>query len=381
MMVKVKKRNQRNQKEAVVLNGHFKLVVAVLTFLAVQAFLFYVYYSLQITFNGRPAQVRRGETLGQVLDRKYILLKQGDLVSVSGRVLEKQAGKPPLMEANQKKVGSDYVLRSGDSIYVAKGADVEEKVVSLIELMPSPTVYEGEGPFITLATKGQPGLKITTAGEISREVAKEEMIRPPQPAIIRRSQDVPSLVVALTFDDGPDPVYTPQILSVLQSEGAVGTFFVLGKRAERYPELVRQELALGNAIGNHSYSHPDLGRTSQEVIEQELLSTEAVISQIAGHNTKWFRPPKGSVSSLLVSIVAAKGYRMVLWDIDPWDWSKPSPEAIYQRVVTKVKPGAVILLHDGGGDRSQTVSALPMIIELLRSQGYYFVTLDQLPGK
>lgn len=380
-MAEKKRQSQKNKKVTEVLKGRIKLATVSFAFLAFQALLFYGYYALTISLNGQPAKARRGETLGQLLDRKDVVLQRGDLVSVSGKVIKKQAGKLPSMEVDQKKVDSGYVLQSGDSAYVSKGADVKEKVINMIELIPPPTVYEGEGPFITLATKGQPGMKLTTRGKISQEVAKEETLRPPQPAMIRRSQDVPSLVVALTFDDGPDPVYTPQILSVLQSEGAVATFFVLGKRAQHYPELVQQELAMGNVIGNHSYSHPDLGRSSQGVIEQELLSTEAVISQITGHNTKWFRPPKGSVSSLLVSTVAAKGYRMVLWDVDPWDWSRPSPEAIYQRVVTKVKPGAVILLHDGGGDRSQTVSALPMIIDLLRSQGYYFVTLDQLPGK
>lgn len=371
---------KRTRSAAASGRGKFIAVASLLLFVVFQAFVYHFYFALPLSINDQPRQAFKGETIGKLLARKGIALQRGDLISVSGKVLQRGGGKPPLIEVNQKRTALDRVLKNSDSLFISNGTDVQERKIRLLEPLPQPTLQEDEGPFITLVTHGYPGLKMIQKGEFSQEIASEEIIRPPQPAIIRRSTNVPSLVVALTFDDGPDPIFTPQILSVLQREGALATFFVLGKKAQEYPEIVQQLIASGNALGNHSFSHPDLGQASRANIEHELATTERILTDIAGHNTKWFRPPKGSLSPLLISTAALMGYRLVLWDIDPWDWSKPGAETIYQRVATKVRPGAVILLHDGGGDRTQTVAALPKIIALLRSQGYYFVTLDQLPN-
>ncbi|MFE6871235.1 polysaccharide deacetylase family protein [Kitasatospora sp. NPDC057692] len=187
-------------------------------------------------------------------------------------------------------------------------------------------------------------------------------------------------LVALTFDDGPHPEFTPQVLDVLHRHDAPAAFFCIGLHALAHPGVVRRIAEAGQTLGNHSWSHaylPDLGPTG---LARQLGHTREVLAEACGDDRpiRWLRPPYGGRSPELLRAVAESGLVTVLWDVDAKDWSRPGPEVVAERVLGQVRPGSVILMHDGGGDRSQTVAALPAVITGLRARGYRLVTLDAL---
>ncbi len=192
--------------------------------------------------------------------------------------------------------------------------------------------------------------------------------------------------VALTFDDGPDPVWTPQILDILKQRGVKACFFLVGRNAETYPRLVSRILSEGHEIGNHTYSHANLATMSPLRVKLEINMTQRVIESITGHSTTLFRPPYNADSSParmeeLIPLKIAQDeldYTLVMEGIDPQDWARPGADAIVQRVKEQRSEGNIVLLHDAGGDRSQTVEALPRIINYLRVRGDRIVSLGEL---
>lgn len=185
-------------------------------------------------------------------------------------------------------------------------------------------------------------------------------------------------LVALTFDDGPWPGATPAVLEILAHEGVRATFFWIGQQLERYPDLARQVVTEGHAVGNHTYSHRSAA-SPLEVAAQEIERTSALIERVTGVRTTLFRPPGGHLENGLVKYALERGYVVVMWsalsgDTDP----KYSAAEIVNNVLGRVRAGSIVLLHDGGGDRSRTLAALPELIERLRAEGYRFVTVPQL---
>ncbi|MDH6514866.1 peptidoglycan/xylan/chitin deacetylase (PgdA/CDA1 family)/glycosyltransferase involved in cell wall biosynthesis/peptidoglycan/LPS O-acetylase OafA/YrhL [Streptomyces sp. SAI-135] len=203
-----------------------------------------------------------------------------------------------------------------------------------------------------------------------------------------RSHRMPAGTVALTFDDGPDPTWTPRILDVLDRYGAKGTFFVTGSSAARHPGLVRQLVASGHEIGVHTFTHPDLGYQSQARLDRELAQTQLALAGAAGVHSTLVRPPYSSEAADLdnrswpvVRRLGAKGYVTAFVDVDGEDWRRPGAHAIADRVTRPLTGrGAVVLLHDSGGDRSQTVRALERIIPALTDRGYRFTTITGALG-
>ncbi len=193
--------------------------------------------------------------------------------------------------------------------------------------------------------------------------------------------------VALTFDDGPDPKWTPQVLDILKANGIKATFFLVGVNAEKYPDLVRRIVAEGHEIGNHTYYHPNLSICWPEHIRLELNATQLLIETITGRSTTLFRPPYNadtSPSSLAdlapLRIANEMNYLVVLENIDPQDWARPGADVILERIKQQRRDGSIILLHDAGGDRSQTIAALPQIIDWLHVRGDTIVPLSALLG-
>jgi peptidoglycan/xylan/chitin deacetylase (PgdA/CDA1 family) len=184
--------------------------------------------------------------------------------------------------------------------------------------------------------------------------------------------------IALTFDDGPNPIYTPQVLAVLQEYGVKATFFDVGYLVDDYPNLARQEYAAGHVVANHSWSHPELTRLSAAGIRWQLTQGSGAIQAATGVRPVFFRPPYGAINATVVGEADAVGVTTVLWNADPRDWALPGVDVIVDRILSQVRNGTIILLHDGGGNRSQTVAALPMIITALEQRGYRFVTVQQL---
>jgi peptidoglycan/xylan/chitin deacetylase (PgdA/CDA1 family) len=177
-------------------------------------------------------------------------------------------------------------------------------------------------------------------------------------------------IVRLTFDDGPVRANTPRILDVLSNYRVKATFFVIGQRARRYPSLVKREFREGHSVQNHTYTHPELTTLSPVETRQELRATNQAIKAVGVPRPHRFRPPHGHTNARVRSVGASLGLIQTLWSVDPHDWADPPASEICSRVVTNVRAGSIVLLHDGSG--SNTVEALPCIIKRLRAQGYGF---------
>jgi peptidoglycan/xylan/chitin deacetylase (PgdA/CDA1 family) len=200
--------------------------------------------------------------------------------------------------------------------------------------------------------------------------------------------DAGSKVMALTFDDGPSPQYTPQVLDVLADHGVVATFFVCGDNVGQYPDVIRRIVADGHTIGNHSWSHPSLGTLSADGVRQEIQRTQDAVSKVGGVTPVLFRAPYGDFTDTSLDICADLGLRPISWSLDPEDWKNPGTDTIVQRVLDGAGTGAILLEHDGteggdddppagsGGDRSQTVDALRSYLPQLLDDGYTFTTPD-----
>lgn len=187
-------------------------------------------------------------------------------------------------------------------------------------------------------------------------------------------------VVALTYDDGPSPVYTPEILAILDKYRVKATFFMIGREMERYPDVVRDVLARGHEIANHTYTHPaniELDTTAQMI--RELEQCQSVIEKMTGKKAHLFRPPRGLIDSTVFRIAQEEGYRTILWTVCADHHDAPTPEMMAARVFKLNRPGGIILAHDGSMiSRWKDVSATPLIIEGLKKQGYRFVTVSEL---
>lgn len=187
--------------------------------------------------------------------------------------------------------------------------------------------------------------------------------------------------IALTFDDGPDIRFTPQVLDVLGEYQVKATFFLMGARAEEHQPIVRRIYAEGHAIGNHGYWHPNLTEESLERVHWEVTATEETIYQILGIRTRLFRPPYGALNRQIVELIGSLGYAIILWNVDSLDWKQLGADVIADTVLGNTMPGSIILMHDGGDwtmDLSGTVESLHTIIPTLQAQGMEFVTIPEL---
>ncbi|MFD8705264.1 polysaccharide deacetylase family protein [Kitasatospora sp. NPDC059648] len=179
-------------------------------------------------------------------------------------------------------------------------------------------------------------------------------------------------VVALTIDDGPDPKYTPAVLDLLQQHGIRATFFMIGENAVEHTALVREIADRGHHIANHTWTHPDLRHMSEGAVRDELERTSELLHRTTGRTPTWFRSPGGDWSPVSLKVAADLGLRNMGWSVDPRDWSRPGTPAIVDTILKEVRPGAIVLNHDGGGDRSQTVAALKTYLPVLIDSGYLF---------
>jgi peptidoglycan/xylan/chitin deacetylase (PgdA/CDA1 family) len=184
--------------------------------------------------------------------------------------------------------------------------------------------------------------------------------------------------IALTFDDGPHPGSTLKIVAILKRFGIKATFFCVGQHIQQYPDYVRQEYANGNLVEDHTWTHPDLQLLSSAEVGRQLGQTANEIEQVTGAMPTLFRPPYGIFNWSIFAQARHMALSSIIWNVDPQDWSMPGTNAIIARVLGVSGNGSIILMHDGGGDRSQTVAALPTIITTLRQRGFRFVTVEQM---
>lgn len=188
--------------------------------------------------------------------------------------------------------------------------------------------------------------------------------------------------LALTFDDGPHPKHTPQLLDILKRKGIPATFFVVGKRIKRFPHILKRIAHAGHEIGNHTFHHLPLPLLPSFAIRRQLADTEKLITGATGLRSTFMRPPSGWFTPRVLDVARAMGYRPVIGTVHPLDSRRPGEATIVERVHGRIQPGAIIILHDGGwrlaADRSETVAAADRLTDELLEHGYRFETLSQL---
>ncbi|MBD2636418.1 polysaccharide deacetylase family protein [Limnothrix sp. FACHB-881] len=184
-------------------------------------------------------------------------------------------------------------------------------------------------------------------------------------------------VVALTFDDGPAPRYTDQVLDILKQEDVKATFFVIGRMFQAFPTIGQRVAREGHVLANHTWSH-GYHRHAPAAAAREIDQTAAIIQAKTGQVARLYRPPGGVLNNGMDTYAQGRGYATILWGTDTGDWRRPSAATIVDRVMRTMHPGDIVLMHDGGGDRHNTVAALPIIIRQLKAQGYRFVTMPEL---
>jgi peptidoglycan/xylan/chitin deacetylase (PgdA/CDA1 family) len=192
-------------------------------------------------------------------------------------------------------------------------------------------------------------------------------------------------VVALTFDDGPSPIWTPKILDELKKANIKATFFMLGEHVEKYPELARRVAKEGHEIENHSYDHHVLIYYKLEELEKEIKDTERIIQKVTGKTTRYFRPPKAWLTAQEKKKINELGYKVILWSLNSKDWVTFDDKYIVKYIVRHIKPGDIILFHDSGGvfgteggDRHETVKTIPRLVDVLTKKDWRFVTISEL---
>ncbi|MFD9975831.1 bifunctional polysaccharide deacetylase/glycosyltransferase family 2 protein [Streptomyces sp. NPDC059017] len=243
-------------------------------------------------------------------------------------------------------------------------------------------------------------------GYVHSEILADHRVRPPAssgqvpqqilnggPVIDARTPGAPKALsvpdknLVLTFDDGPDPVWTPKVLDKLKQYDAHAVFFVTGTMASRHPELVRRMVAEGHELGLHTFNHPDLALQTQSRIDWELSQNQLALAGAAGIRTSLFRPPYSSFSAALddkswpvTEYIGSRGYITAFNDTDSEDWKRPGVEAIIKRATPEGTKGSIVLMHDSGGDRSQTVTALSRFLPDMKERGYRFANLTEALG-
>jgi len=205
-------------------------------------------------------------------------------------------------------------------------------------------------------------------------------LRHKYPGIFKNSGSSYSRRVSLTFDDVPDE-FTGKVLDVLKEYNVKATFFVMGYRAEKHPDLIKRMVREGHLIGNHTYNHPLLTKLSMVKFKQQILRTDAILHRIIGYHPKFIRPPYGEINEQQVRWAGNQGYIIVNWNVDSQDWRGLSAQRVMSNILTTTRPGSIILQHAAGnvgGVLNGTLEALPRVIERLKSQRYQFVTLTDM---
>lgn len=332
---------------------------------------------VRIVVDGKPKSVRAGATIEDLADA-HVLATYGDLIGVDGSVALPGGGAPPRVMRNGRPAVLAERVFPGDVIVSAPGADTVEEELTIQEALPFETRYLGSGSLTELRVLGSPGRRRVTRGKVSGVEVTSTVLQQPVDMVIARVRPTTGRLVALTFDDGPWPGQTERILKILEREGVPATFFMVGVQVNRHKALARRVVDEGHDIGTHTYGHVALSRVSAAQARKQIRWGKAVVDRATTHDTEWIRPPYGAMNAAVWREVRKQRLRAVLWDVDSRDWTKPGAKRIEATVLRTTKPGSVVLFHDGGGDRRQTIAALPRIIRRLKAQGYTFVTVDEL---
>ncbi len=344
--------------------------------------------SVDITVNNETKQVRIGTSLETYLaGNDYFGVHAGKLLSVGGNTLSDDGGDRCSVTRNGEIVAvADFgstKLGDGDTITVADGADAtEEYTEETVDIAPGITKEAG-GSIQYVSQWGRAGKKKVWTGKQSGETVDKEVIEEPTQMVVSSRTPEPSdggKYIALTFDDGPSS-YTQQILDILAEKGVKATFFNLGTQAESNPSLTKAVVEGGHELASHTNQHQNLPTLGKDDLRNEITSAFDKLSAASGQTTQMIRAPYGAFTDVEWARSADLISCNVIWNIDTLDWKLPGASAITQNVLSHAFNGAIALMHDGGGNRSQDVEALPDIIDGLKAAGYQLVTVSELMEK
>lgn len=317
-----------------------------------------------VTVDGATQPIRPGTTFRQIVRELNLHPGNGRLLSVSGTVLSRRAD-PGEVLLNGQPAARRASLASGDAITVVDGTDRTEGTKRVVKDLKG---YRYGDPQLTLRRYRM--RQIEDVGRVSGEVRSVTYRPLGRPKVPR--------AVALTFDDGPWGKQTLRLLRVLKRFRARATFFMVGSQVEEYPRVARKVRHAGMRVGNHSWSHPEnppFADLPANRLHNEIAGTDVILRRVGDHPSL-FRPPGGSYDGEVIQEARSNGLRVVTWSVDPQDWrASRSPREIAHIVLANVRPGSIVLLHDGGGDQSATIQALPAIIRGIRKMGLRLVTI------
>jgi peptidoglycan-N-acetylglucosamine deacetylase len=209
-----------------------------------------------------------------------------------------------------------------------------------------------------------------------RGTARETRAMPEEPGITFNSVHVDGPYIAMTFDDGPSATLTPKLLDLLAAHHIKATFFVIGENVAEHPEIVARAAQEGHEIANHSWSHPNFGEMSDESVRRQLQQTDDAIKNATGKRPTLMRPPYGSITTREKRWIHDEfGYNIILWDVDPYDWKRPGPTVVRNRILKETRPGSIVLSHD---IHPGTIEAMPSTFDELEAKGFKFVTVSEL---
>ncbi len=344
---------------------------------------YFLLRDVAISVNGEQVVARVNAPLAEVLEEHdYFGAVPGRLLSVGGNVIEERGGEPCAVSRQGEQLAPEQVegarIQEGDVFTVADGTDTEEASTEETQEI-APGIHRETGGAIQFVSQwGKAGSKRVKTGEVSGETA-EEVLEEPQDMVVSSVNPRPSSgkYVALTFDDGPSS-YTPQILEILKEKGVRATFFNLGSQAQSNPSGSRAIVEAGQELASHTMAHRNLPTVDRDTLRSEISTAADALSEASGTHPQMIRAPYGAFGDTEWARSGDLISCNVLWNVDTCDWERPGADAIRAEAVNSAFNGAIILMHDGGGNREQTVAALPGIIDDLRAKGYEFVTVSEL---
>ena len=372
-------RTRRTRRLAPIIAGVVFVVVAF------AATLIWLNRPVTVTVNGATTEVRVGSTLKEVLQGQNLVVNPGDYVTVGGDVISPNMGYTFSASVNGELVDpetiDDFHVEGGEAIELGDGADKVEEHTATTETIKPYLRMEGSGYELQYISQWpEEGILEHRVGKESGQ--KADVVTKEKKDCIVTCRDLTiegdQKYVALTFDDGPADPYTAQYLDILDKYGVKATFYNLGANIELYPELAKRIVDSGHQLSNHTMDHNQLTADSADEVYKQIQRSAEVIEKNTGVATTHIRPPYGDFSEK--SWLASKGSitAAVRWSGDSEDWKLEGAASIVDKACLDVHSGTIILMHDGGGERSQDVEALPILIERLQSEGYTFVTVADL---
>ena len=342
---------------------------------------------ITVTVNGTSVKTRVNTSLITLLNSNDGFGTQaGKLLSVSGKTLDEHGGDRYAVTLGNTEVKSSDLastrVNDGDVLFVKNGKDTTEphKVVKAAIPFGNDVNLKGGGTIQYVEQQGVDGVKEQWVGEQSKETVDKKVLKEPVNFKVTTKSPNPQdgkKYIALTFDDGPSK-YTQDILNILNEKGVHATFFNLSEQGAEFPDQEKAVAAAGNEVASHSVSHKYLPKLSRDDLRKEINDSFAPIEANTGGSGRMFRSPYGAFeaqqwvdSTDLISM-------NVLWSIDTEDWRRPGPDKIHDAVLGHARNGSIVLMHDGGGDRSQDIEALPRIIDDLKNEGFTFVTVSEM---